>query len=552
MDMKKCLVIFFLFIGFNLVLSAQCDFLKKKINNGTREYNVGNMGSLLFDTNDGENIFYQEEDSLFTVGYARSFLMSSYDSSGNIKVSGKLYANPNSGAFNQGPLDATDSELLYEDNCKAFNHIWLFTQEEIYDFKQLFEEGSLSINDLSEDMLSYPAYGNHYYKEQFNQPLLIDLAPFYDNNGDGIYNPLQGDHPVPLEENTAFVPYLFSFTVFNDHIFQELTWGESLNFEFHQIIYMVDDPSSEIANNLIFNRLKIINKSGETNYNVRFSLFDDTDLGNVYDDFVGCDTILNSQFIYNNGLDNENGDHIWPIKGIYYPNDKMSNFIENNFVYRHPDSPLFCGPFVNFSDVIQGVNSIIGLPYLGGDGLDSNFHQRTKYMYHGRPNTEAWSMYDQDSGIRDTRTYTGFELGDMSIDESRMFDFVDYIYYEEALDTLGVFDQLDSIIAGVSSYYKNNVLGAKEDILFDANLSTDGVLDVFPNPTDGLININVSRRNNGLLEIYDLNNRRVKNVIVDTGIQDLSIDLSNLPVGVYYLKYILDDGNIYTNKLIKE
>ena len=40
---------------------------------------------------------------------------------------------------------------------------------------------------------------------------------------------------------------------------------------------------------------------------VIFAIYADPDLGDAWDDLIGCDTLLNSGYIYNNGNDSEYG-----------------------------------------------------------------------------------------------------------------------------------------------------------------------------------------------------------------------------------------------------
>ena len=72
---------------------------------------------------------------------------------------------------------------------------------------------------------------------------------------------------------------------------------------------------------------------------------------------------------------------------------------------------------------------------------------------------------------------------------------------------------------------------------------------IYPNPTKDMINFNTTLSIDDV-EIYDISGKQV-NRIKGENITNDSIDLSQLKVGVYFLK-INSDGNIQTIKLIKE
>lgn len=104
--------------------------------------------------------------------------------------------------------------------------------------------------------------------------------------------------------------------------------------------------------------------------------------------------------------------------------------------------------------------------------------------------------------------------------------------------------------------YKNGVLYLTNEILcetvtkiIDASLSNDkiltDVLEIFPNPTHNIININSNKKINKI-ELYDLQGK----LILKENETD-QINISNLKEGVYFIKIYTNNG-LQIKKIIKE
>ena len=101
----------------------------------------------------------------------------------------------------------------------------------------------------------------------------------------------------------------------------------------------------------------------------------------------------------------------------------------------------------------------------------------------------------------------------------------------------------------------------EERVLFVLKVTTDGLLKVpdrgimdypyrlFPNPVDDRLNIHYSPDvTPKAVELYDLQGRLTK-----TQDSDLeSVGMENLPAGNYTLRVLLDDGKIFTEKVVKQ
>ena len=133
-------------------------------------------------------------------------------------------------------------------------------------------------------------------------------AEFYDGDGDGIYNPVDKNWNGTWDQNED-MPMLIgdeiAWCVYNDGQPNQMRrWNNVYpqGIEVKQTVFASDLPRLE---NIIFIRYSILNTGTVTEImdSVYFGLWADPDLGDVSDDLIGCDTLLNSGFVYNDNTD---------------------------------------------------------------------------------------------------------------------------------------------------------------------------------------------------------------------------------------------------------
>jgi hypothetical protein len=81
-----------------------------------------------------------------------------------------------------------------------YDKIWKVSYTDINNFITAFNSGSVV---ATPDMLTWPAHGSGNNSR--------NLAPFVDYNGDGIYNPNDGDYPKIKGDQTLYF-------IFNDKL----------------------------------------------------------------------------------------------------------------------------------------------------------------------------------------------------------------------------------------------------------------------------------------------------------------------------------------------
>jgi len=129
-------------------------------------------------------------------------------------------------------------------------------------------------------------------------------ADFYDGDKDGIYNPVDRNWNGtwdPNEDMPALVGDITSWCVYNDAIpAGDRRWDtvEPQGVEIQQTLFASSLPELE---NVIFIKYSILNTGSVNNVmdSVYFGFWQDPDIGDASNDIAGCDTILNSGYLYN-------------------------------------------------------------------------------------------------------------------------------------------------------------------------------------------------------------------------------------------------------------
>jgi hypothetical protein len=124
------------------------------------------------------------------------------------------------------------------------------------------------------------------------------LAPYYDLNLDGIYDPYNGDFPLVRGDQSLYF-------IYNDgrEIHTE-SQGKSMNVEIHCNAYAFDNVQDSNLYNTIFVHYDLYNRSEKTYEDTYLGFFLDFDLGYAWDDFVGCDVSRGAAYVYNgNAID---------------------------------------------------------------------------------------------------------------------------------------------------------------------------------------------------------------------------------------------------------
>lgn len=405
---------------------AQID---QNVNNVRARLTTG--GDVWWDRNDGKYVVPAVEPGQTEVSsiFAGAVWLGGKDKGKNLKVACQQYGNAsNRSDFWPGPLKP-DEGTTSKEVCDKWDRFFEVQGSEIEEHRRLFQLALDGAITYTEDMIplgvkGWPGRRNPYFfsVHRFDLPDTDQgLAGFWDNDGDGTYDPLKGDFPMieirGCEELPPQFPDEMIFWIYNDE------GGGAVHGETEAIAIRMEVQVQSFAyatndqlNDMTFQRYKLINRAVEDIDSTYFAMWVDADLGCYLDDYIGCDIDRSLAYTYNadaedgqpgitcNGVPTY-GTNI-PIIGIDYFRGPRNEFLEelgmSSFTYFN--NPSFGNPpppagTTDPSTDVQFYNYLSGrwrdgTPFtFGGDGYDPSSTQIIRYAFVDDPNDPTgWSM----------------------------------------------------------------------------------------------------------------------------------------------------------------
>ncbi len=235
-----------------------------------------------------------------------------------------------------GPLKINGTAAIDLPVCNAYDKHWIITKNEVLALMEHFTYDSASVETNSDpqeaitDVIrNWPAHGN-------GDDITNYLAPFFDADGDGVYNPQLGDYPYYDFDNklcprtiknedpdkaTVKIPSMeetrgdgiISGSILSDQVLkgdQTIWWvfndmgnthtetgGQPIGLEIRAQAFAFS--TNDRINDMTFYSYEIINRSTYELRETYFSQWVDPDLGYAFDDYVGCDVRRGLGYCYN-------------------------------------------------------------------------------------------------------------------------------------------------------------------------------------------------------------------------------------------------------------
>lgn len=277
--------------------------------------------------------------NLFAI-YAGALWMGGTDVNGQLKLAALTFRSGND--FWPGPLTVdpnfaiSPGQVLYDpnypvagnaqraygeanidpDQCLFYDKFYTIRKAEVIQYTIWWEcengisqpEDCVDIQEPSAEVMSrinnWPAHGRVDLGQDYW------LAPFYDYNFNGHYDPIDGDIPWYddiLDRNDVICGVDRRVTLFGDEthwwVFNDKgnihteTNGEPIGMEIRAQAFSF--ATNDEVNRMTFYNYEMINRGTQTLYDTYFSQYLDTDLGNANDDYVGCDVSRGLGYCYN-------------------------------------------------------------------------------------------------------------------------------------------------------------------------------------------------------------------------------------------------------------
>lgn len=343
--------------------------------------------------------------------FAGSIWITGLDAGGNLKCAAVRYRQ-NGNDYWPGPLTNGTVDAAV---CTQYDVHFSVLGTDIAAAQTAYLQNGTATTEamIPKDVLSWPGEGNPFLASDptlMGQTYAIPdvLAPFKDVDGNGIYDPTQGDYPViPTGGNNASAHAYADqmvFWVFNDegNIHTE-SGGTAIGVQVNALGFAFQ--STDNINNMTFYTYQIINKSSNKLLQTYMSQWVDPDLGCYENDLVGCDTTRSLGICYNGTIPDpdcgiENGyQYDLPVVGVDFFQGPLSDsgtqigltsfvYFTNGAVFSQQD-PETAAQYRNYQTGFWND----GTPFTtGGTGYNASGGTKTKFIFPGNPSDpNAWS-----------------------------------------------------------------------------------------------------------------------------------------------------------------
>ena len=490
--------------------------------------------------------------------------------------------------FYPGPLD-TISGTTDSATVNQFNRFWNIDRFQIEQFKLNFSLGNVSNGTytIPDVITNWPAHGTN--------NMTHNLAPFVDFEGDGHYNPLNGDYPKITGDQMLW-------WVFNDNFgTHEESKGKPMGIEVQSsaYAYKYDNPTADsldMINYQTFQNYKITNRSDTIYHNVYVGIYSDMDLGAYFDDFVGCNVKLNSFYNYNANDNDGNGQlnayglnpPVQTYTVLKGPLSDINDGIDNDrdSIIDEAGETIGLSKFMVFHsqdpyDTVQAtmypIEAIDYYNYLSGKWKDgsnllyggtghvsgtSTTSPECDFMFPGSSDANGWGTNGVSmvpwSEITSNLT-PGDRAGVGSIGPFTLMPgeskTIDILYgwfrsfsYQSNLNTFG------SKVSQIINWYNNNAIPSNYEMVLTStnqNFNDNNLeFDVYPNPTKNQVNIKSSKNvKEGIITISDIQGKSLISKIIKDS--NSNVDISELSNGIYILKIQTEFG-LSVKQIVKQ
>jgi hypothetical protein len=490
--------------------------------------------------------------------FCNSIWIGGLDAGNQLRMTANTYRQSGTDYW-PGPLDTTNIGAYTPSNTSVYNKLWKADCNDINAFATAYNSGSVAANTytIPPGILNYPAKGIAKFQK--------NLEPFYDSNGDGLYNPqLHGDYPLIRGHQQIL-------GIFNDQLFPHgETMAPAMGLEIHERSYAFSDPnlpdSMQAVNYSTFYHYTIYNRSSTSYHNVFISDWSDVDLGYFLDDYIGTDTVNAFTYCYNghdtditawgvkgygtkppvvshallftncsnDGIDNnhnqtvdEPGEHFLMDRSTYYFNNigSIPPAMTNPATAQHYYN-LMSGYWKDGTAFTQGGNGY------GGS-------TPAKYVYTGDPSQNTgWTETSAGNSPGDRRVI--MSSGPFSLPAGAKIEWgFAVVFSQDTSQHVNTISQFNSRVKrdvrNVRLYHDSHLAAQCTPAVLVGlpELSAAGQnLRLYPSPATGKVTILLEREITGAgIAVYDISGREIMN----TGANGMKteLDVSALPAGVY-------------------
>lgn len=394
--------------------SAASGFRFLDINNVRARINTG--GDMWWDLPGGiGSQYYIPKTGTATSMFSGSLWIGGLDINNQLKLAAIRYRQVGNDYW-PGPLTTDGTAAVDQETCAKWDQHYLITRQEVDDFLQWWNSENKADEfpgySIPQSILDWPAHGDVAKGQSYY------IAPFRDVDGDGEYDPNNGDYPyydienelcpinyagdpnyIPArtmeEELTEYDVALFG-SILVDQVIkgdQTLWWvfndkgnthtetqGSPIGMEVRAQAFGF--ATNDEINNMTFYSYEIINRSTFELTNTYFCPWVDTDLGYAWDDYVGCDVLRGLGYCYNGPAIDGSGE---PEAYGAQPPAIGVDFFQGPYIDPDGfDNPAFtgdCAALTNGPNFAVDQMAINGVNF-GNNIVDDERYGMRRFVYH--------------------------------------------------------------------------------------------------------------------------------------------------------------------------
>lgn len=474
---------------------------------------ISNTGSFFTSVQNGAGYEIPKGGGVDAI-YTSQFWFAARDINGMLHTS--LGGNAQDKDVDQGPYSSTNS---YADPDYDRTYMISLCQEEIDNFVLWWEcqngpggPGCATVMQPSSDVLNsiydWPGSGNPAIGQA------AQLAPFFDRDGDGVYDPVgQGDYPLI---KGCCATYMIQNDQGNPHT---VLTSDPIGIEMHYLFYQFGANTD--LYNTTFVDVMVINR-GTVNYpEFAMSFMADADLGDAMDDYFGSDSTTNTMIFYNS--DNMDA-------GGYIDNPPAIGVT----ALEHPSTSIMSYGFAP-STPAQAWSLLNGLQPNGASLLDPNGNVTT-FLVYGNPNDPAqWNETSAGYVAGDRRGLNTTKVESFNSGDTLLQSYA--IVYAEGGNHLENAEEVINLASWAKTFYETEIEGGCEAAGIAGTPELEDVdISVYPNPNNGTFTIESPNAQIESIQIFDLAGKEIAFLK-----EDSVMSLQNASSGMYIL-------NIQTNK----
>ena len=536
---------------------------------------IANRGDMHWDVGGSGNAMYEvPKGSGKNSNFCSALWIGGLDNANQLHGAAQTYRQSGAGgvSFWPGPLDTLAASTNMAVSA-SYDKIWKVSYTDINNFISAYNSGSVI---ATPDMLTWPAHGTGNYSR--------NLAPFVDHNGDGIYNPNDGDYPKIKGDQTLYF-------IYNDNTAAPSNSFTPMGIEIQGMAYAYGCPAVVSGHNELnyttFYDYKVINRSSNNYHDVYISMWSDADLGYYGDDYIGSDIGDNYGYIYNADANDESvagttgyGSYM-PAQGFNIVKGPLANLNDgidnnNNGSIDEPSEECKLNKYTYFNNTFPGVP----IPTTDPTNGQEYYNYMTGYWKDGTPFTCGGTGYGGSiptSYVYTADTYTNgacgatpwyesgtpgdrrmiLSSGPFTLNAGQMQE-VEYAFvtsFDSSITGgMAALPKLKSDIQKINMFYnqvnKPNCLMALTTGITQIPKQINFAL--FPNPAKSLIT--VSSTIIGAVKVnYEIVDVLGKVVMQseNTGSDKFSISISDLNSGIYFLRLQVNNS-VVVKKFVKE